>query len=129
MHHAPLEVLLSLSTPLPFYKWAMDIFGPFPIGLGQLNVLIVGVEYFIKWIETNLVQNITVAKVKKFYWKNITGRYDLPAKILSDNGTQAASSLVTYFCKALGIQNKFTSSNIRKLMGKPSLHPKSFYQT
>jgi transposase InsO family protein len=47
--------------------------------------------------------------VKKFYWKKIICRFGLPKCIVSDNGTQFASSTVINFCKHLGIQTKFVS--------------------
>lgn len=44
---------LTFTTPShwPFYQWGMDNLGAFPLGPGQLNILIMGVDYFTKWIE------------------------------------------------------------------------------
>jgi ribonuclease HI len=107
--HAPAQELTSVYSPWPFHKWAVDIVGPFPLAPGQLKFLIVGVDYFTKWIEAEAVAKITAERVKKFYWKKIICRFGLPKFIVSDNGTQFASSTVVDFCKHLGIQTKFAS--------------------
>lgn len=108
-HHASTTALQSVTSPWPFYKWGADILGPFPLGPGQVKYLIVAIEYFTKWVEAEPVATITAARVKKFYWRNIICRFGMPAEIVSDNGTQFASTLVTDFFQELGIKNKFTS--------------------
>jgi len=65
--HAPSNELTSVFSPWPFHKWGVDIVGPFPLAPGQLKFLIVGVDYFTKWIEAEAVSRITADKVKKFY--------------------------------------------------------------
>lgn len=52
---------------------------------------------------------IKTEKVKCFYWQRIICRYGLPDAIVSDNGTQFSSTVVTNFCKDLGIHTKFMS--------------------
>jgi len=101
--------LTSLFSPWPFYKWAVDIVGPFPIAPGQLTLLIVGVNYYTKWIEAEVVAKITTKRIKIFYWKNIIFRFGLQREIVLDNGTQFASRTIVDFCKHLGIQTKFVS--------------------
>ncbi|MCI65872.1 gypsy retrotransposon integrase-like protein, partial [Trifolium medium] len=51
MHLAPPHELKSLSSPWPFAWWGLDILGPFTTGLAQSKYLIVGVDYFTKWVE------------------------------------------------------------------------------
>jgi transposase InsO family protein len=87
----------------------VDIVGPFPLAPGQLKFLIVGVDYFTKWIEAEAVAKITAERVKKFYWKKIICRFGLPKCIVLDNGTQFASATVVDFYKHLGIQAQFVS--------------------
>nr|GFB15273.1 reverse transcriptase domain-containing protein [Tanacetum cinerariifolium] len=43
----------------PFYKWGIDITGPFPVAAGGLKFLIVAIDYFTKWIEAKAVATIT----------------------------------------------------------------------
>ena len=107
--HAPASELTSVFSPWPFSKWAMDIVGPFPIAPGKLKFLIVGVDYYTKWVEAEVVAKITTERVKRLYWKRIICRFGLPREIVLDNGTQFASTTIVDFCKYLGIQTKFVS--------------------
>nr|KYP57086.1 Retrovirus-related Pol polyprotein from transposon 17.6 [Cajanus cajan] len=109
LHHSPAERLHSILSPWPFNKWGIDILGPFPIAVRQLKFLIVAVDYFSKWIEAEPVATIFVEKVRVFLWKNVVCRYDVPQVLVSDNGTQFASSRVRDFCKGIGIRMTFTS--------------------
>jgi len=107
--HTLAHKLTSVFSPWPFYKWAVDIVGPFPLAPGQLKFLIVGVDYYTKWIEAEAVANITAESVRRFYWKKIICHFGLPKEIVSDNGTQFASQTVVDFYKHLRIQTKFVS--------------------
>ena len=44
--------------PWPFAQWELDIMGPFPIAMRQLKFLIVGIDYFIKWVEAKALATI-----------------------------------------------------------------------
>jgi hypothetical protein len=107
--HVPAQKLTSVYPPWPFHQWGVDIVGPFSLTPGQLKFLIVGVDCFTKWIEAEAVAKITTERVRKFYWKKIICRFGLPRCIVSDNGTQFASSTVVDLCKHQGIQTKFVS--------------------
>ncbi|GKB53759.1 reverse transcriptase domain-containing protein [Tanacetum coccineum] len=55
-----LQQKLSPITSLwPFYKWGIDIVGPFPEGPVKVKFLIVSIDYFTKWIEAKPVATIT----------------------------------------------------------------------
>ncbi|RDY13326.1 Gypsy retrotransposon integrase-like protein 1, partial [Mucuna pruriens] len=108
-HKAPPERLHSVTSPWPFYKWGVDILGPFPMALGQVKFLIVAVDYFTKWVEAELVAAISSDRIKHFFWKKIICRFGLPAEIVSDNGTQFTSRMTVEFCEGLKIKQLFTS--------------------
>ncbi|XP_061345883.1 uncharacterized protein LOC133291613 [Gastrolobium bilobum] len=59
---SPSKELKYISAPWPFFKWGMDLLGPFKAAEGQLKWLIVAVDYFTKWIEAELVITITSAR-------------------------------------------------------------------
>jgi len=62
--------------------------GPFPLGKKQLTFLIIAIDYFIKWVEAELITTITEAKITSFVWKNIICRFIVLRVIISDNGKQ-----------------------------------------
>ncbi|RDY09020.1 Retrovirus-related Pol polyprotein, partial [Mucuna pruriens] len=108
-HKAPLENLHHVTSPWPFFKWGVDILGPFPPAPGQIKFLIVVVDYFTKWVEAEPVATITTERIKRFYWKKIICRFGILAEIVSDNGIQFASKGMVEFCKELNIKQVFTS--------------------
>ncbi|MCI90107.1 gypsy retrotransposon integrase-like protein, partial [Trifolium medium] len=67
MHLAPPHELKSMSSPWPFAWWGMDILGPFTTGLAHSKYLIVGFDYFIKWVEAEPLANITAFNVLRFF--------------------------------------------------------------
>nr|GEW71334.1 reverse transcriptase domain-containing protein [Tanacetum cinerariifolium] len=42
------QSLTPITAPWPFYKWRIDIAGPFPEGPGKVKFLIVAMDYFTK---------------------------------------------------------------------------------
>jgi len=40
--------------------------GPFPLAVGQMNYLVVAIEYLTKWIEVEPVAQITTHKIQHF---------------------------------------------------------------
>nr|GEW11754.1 reverse transcriptase domain-containing protein [Tanacetum cinerariifolium] len=73
----PQQPLTSITAPWPFYKWGIDIAGPFPKVPGKVKFLIVAMDYFTKWIEAKAVATITGSQVKKFVWDNIVCRFEI----------------------------------------------------
>ncbi|GJX79587.1 reverse transcriptase domain-containing protein [Tanacetum coccineum] len=103
----PQERLNPITSPWPFYKWGIDIAGPFPEGPGKVKFLIVAMDYFTKWIEAKPVATITGNQVKKFVWENIVCRFGLPREIISDNGKQFRDNPFRDWCEKLCIQQHF----------------------
>nr|GEV43713.1 reverse transcriptase domain-containing protein [Tanacetum cinerariifolium] len=54
----PQQSLTPITAPWPFYKWGIDIAGPFLEGSGKVKLLIVAMDYFTKWIEAKAVATI-----------------------------------------------------------------------
>ena len=85
---SPPTELKSISTPWSFFKLGMNLFGPFKAAPGQLQWLIVAVDYFTKWIEAEPVATITLAQAQKFLARNIISRFRIPTKVIMENRTQ-----------------------------------------
>ena len=60
--------------------------GPFPLGTRQMKFLVVGIDYFTKWVEVEPLTKITQQNVKNFVWKNIVCRFGVPRVVISENG-------------------------------------------
>nr|GEY18695.1 reverse transcriptase domain-containing protein [Tanacetum cinerariifolium] len=105
----PQQKLTPITSPWPFYKWGIDIPGPFSEGPGKVRFLIVAVDYFTKWIEAKPIMNITGNQIKKFVWDNIVCRFRLPGEIISDNGKQFRDDPFKDWCEKLCIRQHFAS--------------------
>ena len=70
----PANDLQPIMNPIPFAQWGMDIMGPFPQAAGGKKFLLVGVDYFTKWIEAKPTPRIKAKQVEKFIWTHILTR-------------------------------------------------------
>ena len=75
-----------MMTPWLFAQWGLDIMGPFPTAVRQLKFLVVGIDYFTKWVEAETLATITGKNIRNFVWRNIIYRYGIPRVLVSDNG-------------------------------------------
>ena len=75
-----------MMAPWPFAQWGLDILGPFSTGTRQMKFLVVGIDYFTKWVEAEPLAKITQQNVKNFVGKGIVCRFGVPRVLVSDNG-------------------------------------------
>nr|GEX31136.1 reverse transcriptase domain-containing protein [Tanacetum cinerariifolium] len=101
----PQQPLTPITAPWPFYKWGIDIAGPFPEGPRKVKFLIVAMDYFTKWIEAKSVATITGGQVKKFIWDNIVCRFGISGEIISDNVISAEIGMPTYRTTVVDVVN------------------------
>ena len=83
--------------------------GPFPKAMGNKRYLLVGIDYFTKWVEVEPLANIRDVDVKRFIWKNIVTRFGVPYALISDNDLQFDSKAFRKYCSDLGIKNRYST--------------------
>jgi len=71
--------------------------------------MLVGINYFTKWIKAKPLTTIIARNVQSFVWKNIVYRFDLPHVIITDNGRQLTDRSLAKFYDKLHIKH-ITSS-------------------
>ena len=98
-----------MIAPWPFTQWGLDIMGPFPIGVRQLKFLVVGIDYFTKWMEAEALATITEKNIRSFVWRNIICRFRIPRILVFNNEKQFDNSAFRGFCSELGIKNHYSS--------------------
>ena len=108
--HQPGGFLNSLSSPWLFAQWGLDIVNPFPKTAGNKRYLMVGTDYFTKWVEAEPLANIRDVDAKKFIWRNIITRFGIPRTLISDNGLQFDSKTFRKYCCDFGITNQYSTS-------------------
>ncbi|XP_009389876.1 uncharacterized protein LOC103976409 [Musa acuminata AAA Group] len=105
----PAVPLTPIDCAWPFAQWGLDLLGPFPPVAGQRRYIVVGVDYFTKWVEVEPLATITARQIEKFVWRNLITRFGLPKTIITDNGPQFASQGFQEFCAKHGIRLKYSS--------------------
>ena len=61
-----IRVPYSDGSPLAFAQWRLDILGPFPTGTKQMKFLVLGIDYFTKWVEAEPLAKINEQNVRNF---------------------------------------------------------------
>ena len=105
----PTEELTPMTAPWPFTQWGLDIMGQFPTAIRQLKFVVVGIDYFTKWVEAEALATITEKNVQSFVWKNIICRYGIPRVLVLDHGKLFNNDAFRDFCSQLGIKNHYSS--------------------
>ena len=82
--------------------------GPFPTAVRQQKFLMVGIDYFTKWMEAEALATIREKNVRSFVWRSIICRYRIPRVLVSDNGKQFDNESFRDFCSQLGIKNHYS---------------------
>ena len=83
--------------------------GPFLTAVKQLKFLVVGIDYFTKWVEAKALATITKKNIRSFVWKNIICKYRIPRVLISHNRKQFNNNTFRDFCLKLGIKNHYSS--------------------
>ena len=87
----------------------MDIVGPFPKAIANRRWLLVGTDYFTRWVEVESLANIKDVDAKRFVWKNIVTLFGIPHTLISENGFQFDSKTFIRYCCDLGITNRYST--------------------
>ncbi|XP_075666671.1 uncharacterized protein LOC142636359 [Castanea sativa] len=80
-------VLNPLSSPWPFAQWDLDIVGPFPRAVENQRWLLVGTNYFTKWVKVEPLSNIRDLDAKK-------NKYSTPAYPQGNVQTEAINKII-----------------------------------
>ncbi|GJX35232.1 reverse transcriptase domain-containing protein [Tanacetum coccineum] len=89
----PQQNLTPITSPWPFYKWGIDIAGPFSEGPGKVKFLILAIDYFTNGFKQRPLRLSQAYQVER---RCIMGNnmfapgvfFGLPGEIVSDNGKQ-----------------------------------------
>ena len=77
--------------------------------MGNKKYLLVGTDYFTKWVEAKPLSNIRDVDAKRFVWKNIVTRFGVPHVLILDNSLQFDSKMFRRYCGELGITNRYSN--------------------
>ncbi|KAL1291506.1 hypothetical protein AAHE18_20G204700 [Arachis hypogaea] len=97
LRHIPASELHVIIKPWPFRGWALDLIGQIhpPSSKGHKFIL-VGVDYFSKWVEAIPLREVTHNEIIDFIEEHIVHRFGIPQSITTDQGTIGSTGTTPY---------------------------------
>jgi hypothetical protein len=116
--HVPPTLLNVLSSPWPFSMWSIDMIGMIePKASNGHRLILVAIDYFTKWVEATSYANVTKQVVVRFIKNQLICRYDIPSKIITDNGSNLNNKMMKELCKDFKIEHHNSSPYRPKMNG------------
>ena len=77
--------------------------------MGNKKYLLVGTDYFTKWVEAEPLADIRDVDAIRFVWKNIVTRFGVPHVLISDSSLQFDNKMFRRYYGELGITNRYST--------------------
>jgi hypothetical protein len=88
IQHVPASEIHSIIKPWPFRGWALDLIGEIKHASSEKQrYILVGIDYFTKWIEAVPLPNVDQDAVINFIQNHIIYRFGIPETITIDKGS------------------------------------------
>ncbi|KAK2362505.1 hypothetical protein QL285_087565 [Trifolium repens] len=105
IQHVPASELHSVVKPWPFRGWALDLIGEIrPASSKNQRFILVGIDYFTKWIEVVALPKVDQEVVISFIQNHIIYRFGLPETITTDQGTVFVGQKMQSFANEAGFK-------------------------
>ena len=105
IQHVPASELHSIVKPWPFRGWALDLVREIrPTSSKGQRYILVGIDYFTKWIEAIPLANVDQEVVIKFIQRHIIYMFGIPKAIATNQGLVFTGRKVQEFTKEMGIK-------------------------
>jgi len=105
IQHVPASELHSIIKPWPFRGWTLDLIGEIrPASSKNQRYIIVGIDYFTKWIEAVPMPNVDQEAVINFIQNHIIYRYGIPETITTDQGSVFTGRKMVEFAQQTGFK-------------------------
>lgn len=93
----------------PFDKWGMDFIGPIDPPSNGKSYILVCIDYLTKWVEVRAMKHARDEKVAKFLYEEIFTCYKVSRELITDQGAQFTSNLITTVMKEYNIRHQKSS--------------------
>ena len=106
--------------PLPikgmFYRWQVDLAGPYPVSEHGHTYLMICVESFSKYVEVFPLKDKSVAEVAYHFLHGVLARYGACAEVVTDGGGEFKDASDELLVRAM-IDHRVTSLNHPQVNG------------
>ncbi|XP_039686960.1 uncharacterized protein [Medicago truncatula] len=105
IQRVPASELHAIIKPWPFRGWALDVIGEIkPTSSKGYRYILVGIDYFTKWIEAIPLKDVTQEEVIRFIQKFIIYRFGIPETITTDQGSVFTGRKIVKFAEDTGFK-------------------------
>ena len=96
MHLIPLNIM---TAPWPFVMCGIDMIGEIkPTASNGYRFILVAIDYVTKWVEATSFSSVTKNVVARFIKHNLICQYDIPERLIIDNGTNLNNAMINEVC-------------------------------
>ena len=107
----------AINTTRPNELWEIDIIGPLHKTSNNYKFIIVGIDHYTKWIETQELKTKDMHSVAEFIQGKIVGKHGIPEKILTDQGCEFDNMFIKGLTSKLNIEFKMASPAHHQTVG------------
>ncbi|WJX68619.1 hypothetical protein P8452_52970 [Trifolium repens] len=105
IQHVPASELHSIVKPWPFRGWAINFIGEIKSASSKnQRYILVGIDYFTKWIEVIPLPNVDQEAVISFIQNHIIYRFGIPETITTDQGSVFTGRKMQEFTQEIGFR-------------------------
>jgi len=105
IQHVPASELHLIVKPWPFRGWALDVIAEIKSGSSARHkYILVGIDYFTKWVEVIPLRKVTQNVVISFIQNHILYRFGIPETITADQGSVFTSQKMVQFANQTGFK-------------------------
>jgi transposase InsO family protein len=98
-------MLHPIIKPWMFHGWPLDFIGQIhPASSKGHRFVLVAMDYFTKWTEVVLLENMMHREVVQFILEHIIHRFGIPQTLTTDQGSSFISHQVCDFAESLKIK-------------------------
>lgn len=90
----------------PFDKWGLAFVGPIDPPSNGKSYILVCTDYVTKWVEVKAMKHARDNKVAEILYEQIFTRYGVPREIVTDQGAQFTSTLITTLVNEYNIRHR-----------------------
>lgn len=105
IQHMPASELHAIVKPWPFRGWTLDVIREIKLASSkQQRYILVGIDYFTKWVEAIAFPDVDQEVVIDFIQDHIMCRFGIPKTITTDQGSDFTGRKVQEFTQEVGIK-------------------------
>ncbi|XP_058788284.1 uncharacterized protein LOC131662499 [Vicia villosa] len=105
IQHVPASELHAIVKPWPFKGWDLDVIGEIkPASSKQQRYILVGIDYFTKWVKAIALRNVDQEAVIDFIQDHIICQFGILETIETEQGTVFTGKKMQEFAQEVGIK-------------------------